>query len=92
MLFTELGSEITGLSTDSDCCAFSPKVFSGELPGNATPETIQIPKTEAPFMRERTRAETCRFELKCHKALWLQAREAVWSSCRLFKRIDIFSA
>ena len=47
-------------------------------------------KEEASFVPEEktTSLRMCRYEFKCRKALWLQAREAVWSN-GVIKHIEI---
>ena len=46
-----------------------------ETPGDtAHTEKMKCESTQNPTMNL--------YEIKCHKALWLQAREAVWSNCK----------
>ena len=65
----------TRTSTDND-----PKFVASFL-------RIQFPETTKLRIRGFTRARknscrTCHYGLKCCKALWLQARKALWSNCQ----------
>ena len=55
-----------------------PKII-GELPRIPFRETTKL-RIRGFFVHERTRVE--RFIMKCRKALWLRAPEALWSNCK----------
>ena len=61
---------IIPISTDNDCCAFAP-----------FPETIKL-RIRGFFCAWKNFCRTCHCEVKCRKALWLEACEALWSSCK----------
>ena len=65
-------------------CAFAPNIFG--QPPNAISTNYKITnKRLLSCANEPSSCRICHYEVKCRKALWLQAYKALWSSCKLMQ-------
>ena len=70
----------TSTAANSDCCALHQN-FLVSFPRIPFPETIEL-RIRGFFHARKNSCKTRRYDVKCRKALWLRAREALWSNCK----------
>ena len=73
-------TQFTSTATDRGCCAFAPTIFC-KHPKNTISRKYKITNKRL-FRARRNSCRTWHVEVKCRKALWLQAREILWSNCK----------
>ena len=70
-----------GLAYQQIVIAIAPKIV-GKLPKNTISRNYKITNKRPFFCVRKNSWRMCHYEVKCRKALWLQAREALQSNCK----------